>query len=342
MQSSTLYTTQEAVAPQDGDEATDLYVDNAVVSQGAINGNGGFPAKFAAISADASRIFFTSFEPLVPQDVDDRSDVYMRFSSTTSLISIEVVPPVATITAGVPNAGFTKDETPVFEFASSEPASTFVCTVDGGGPIPCSSPKVLGPLSDGPHDFAVRATDPAGNSSGFVGRTFTVDTIDPDPQIDSGPTGFTNDPTPTFTFSADEPVTFACRIDSAAYAPCSGTGTHTTSTLSDDPHSFRLRARDPAGNTEYVSRSFTVDTVAPETSITSVVVSGAKATVKFSGTDANTPLTFQCKLDGGGFSGCKSGKVFRGLSAGPHTVEVRARDNAGNLDPTPASQGFSV
>ena len=113
-------------------------------------------------------------------------------------------------------------------------------------------------------------------------------------------------------------------------------------TLSDGPHSFRLRARDPAGNTEYVSRSFTVDSVPPETSITSVVVSGAKATVKFNGTDANTPLTFQCKLDGGGFSGCKSGKVFRGLSAGPHTVEVRARDKAGNLDPTPASQGFSV
>ena len=185
--SATLYTTQEAVASQDGDEATDLYVDNAVVSQGVINGNGGFPAKFAAISDDASRIFFTSFEQLVPQDVDDRSDVYLRSSGGTSLISIEVVPPVATITAGVADAGFTKDDTPVFEFTSSEPGSTFVCTVDGSGPAPCSSPKVLGSLTDGTHDFAVRATDPAGNSSGFIARTFTVDTISPDPVIDSGP-----------------------------------------------------------------------------------------------------------------------------------------------------------
>ena len=147
---TTFYTTQEAVASQDGDEATDVYSDNAVVSQGAINGNGGFPAKFAAISADASRVFFTSFEQLVPQDVDDRSDIYMRSGSTTSLISIEVVPPVATITAGVADAGFTKDDTPVFEFTSSEPGSTFACTVDGSGPAPCSSPKVLGPLTDGP------------------------------------------------------------------------------------------------------------------------------------------------------------------------------------------------
>ena len=44
----------------------------------------------------------------------------------------------------------------------------------------------------------------------------------------------------------------------------------------------------------------------------------------------------------GAFSGCNSGKVFSGLAAGPHTIRVRAKDKAGNLDPTPASQGFSV
>ena len=65
-------------------------------------------------------------------------------------------------------------------------------------------------------------------------------------------------------------------------------------------------------------------------------------TVRFSGTDANTPLTFQCRIDAGAFSGCNSGKVFRGLAAGAHTIRVRAKDQAGNLDPTPASQGFSV
>ena len=340
--STTFYTTQEAVASQDGDEATDVYADNAVVSQGAINGNGGFPAKFAAISADASRVFFTSFEQLVPQDVDDRSDIYMRSGSTTSLISIEVVPPVATITAGVADAGFTKDDTPVFEFTSSEPGSTFACTVDGSGSVPCSSPKVLGPLTDGPHDFAVSATDPAGNSSGFIARTFTVDTISPDPVIDSGPPAFTKDSTPSFTFSADEPVTFACRIDGDPFGACTEAAAHTTAALSDGLHSFRLLARDQAGNTEHVGSTFTVDTTPPDTTIDSVVVSGSKATVRFSGTDANTPLTFQCRIDAGAFSGCNSGKVFRGLTAGPHTIRVRAKDQAGNLDPTPASQGFSV
>ena len=249
---------------------------------------------------------------------------------------------MATITAGVADAGFTKDDTPVFEFTSSEPGSAFVCTVDGSGPAPCSSPKVLGSLTDGTHDFAVSATDPAGNSSGFIARTFTVDTISPDPVIDSGPLALTKDSTPTFTFSADEPVTFACRIDGDPYAACSEAGAHTTATLADGFHAFRLRARDQAGNTEHVGSTFTVDTTPPETTIDSVVVSGTKATVRFSGTDANPPLTFQCSIDSGRFSGCKSGKVFNGLAAGPHTIRVRARDKAGNLDRTPASQGFSV
>ena len=107
-------------------------------------------------------------------------------------------------------------------------------------------------------------------------------------------------------------------------------------------HSFRLRARDEAGNTEHVGSTFTVDATPPETTIDSVVVSGSNATVRFRGTDAHTPLTFQCRIDSGRFSACKSGKVFNGLAAGPHTIRVRARDNAGNLDRTPASQGFSV
>ena len=123
---------------------------------------------------------------------------------------------------------------------SSRPGSTFECTVDGSGPVPCSSPKVLGPLTDGPHDFAVSATDPAGNSSGFIARTFTVDTISPDPVIDSGPPAFTKDPTPTFTFSADEPVTFACRVDGDPFGACTEAGAHTTAALSDGLHSFRL------------------------------------------------------------------------------------------------------
>ena len=51
--------------------------------------------------------------------------------------------------------------------------------------------------------------------------------------------------------------------------------------------------------------------------------------------------TFQCKLDGSGWSACSSRKTYRGLSRGSHNFQVRAR-NADGTDPTPATRSFTV
>jgi len=344
------FTTQEAFSG-DEDESSDVYQFdfefNSVfrVSGPAIGfegGQAGFPAKFAGASEDGSRVFFTSFERLAPQDIDGARDVYGTFVGS-SLISRESKPPETTIGSGVPQGGFTNDVTPVFSFSSTEAGSTFQCNV-GAVFTSCASPEVFGPLADGVRTIQVRATDAAGNADPTPAtRTFTVDTIAPDPSIDTGP-GLTNDPTPTFTFSADEAVTFACRVDAAAYSACSAATSHTTPALADGAHVLRLRARDSAGNTEHVQRSFTVDATPPETTIDSVVPDSAHArvTVRFSGTDALSTMTFRCSLDGGAFTVCRSPKVFKALTPGPHTVEVRAVDRAGNTDPTPASQGFTI
>ncbi len=55
-------------------------------------------------------------------------------------------------------------------------------------------------------------------------RGFTAETTRPQATITGGPSfgGSTNDPTPSFTFSSNEPgSTFVCRIDAGAYKPCS-------------------------------------------------------------------------------------------------------------------------
>jgi hypothetical protein len=52
--------------------------------------------------------------------------------------------------------------------------------------------------------------------------------------------------------------------------------------------------------------------------------------------------SFQCKLDGGPYRACRSPFTTKRLSLGHHTFKVRARDDSGKLDPSPASYGFRV
>lgn len=86
-----------------------------------------------------------------------------------------------------------------------------------------------------------------------------------------------------------------------------------------------------------------VDTIAPNTVINTHptnTTASASAAFTFSGTDNLTPpasLTFECKLDGGAYAACSSPKNYSGLSAGTHIFLVRAKDQAGKTDATPAS-----
>jgi hypothetical protein len=52
--------------------------------------------------------------------------------------------------------------------------------------------------------------------------------------------------------------------------------------------------------------------------------------------------TFQCKTDSKPFRACRSPFTAKQLSLGHHTFKVRARDESGKLDPTPAAYSFRV
>jgi murein DD-endopeptidase MepM/ murein hydrolase activator NlpD len=73
--------------------------------------------------------------------------------------------------------------TVAFAFASNEPGTTFTCQWDGSPWAPCTSPTTRG-LSVGAHTFAVRATDPAGNtdpSPATSAFTITAPALSPTP-----------------------------------------------------------------------------------------------------------------------------------------------------------------
>jgi len=264
-------------------------------------------------------------------------------SPASRTFTVDATAPQTTIDSGPANP--TNDRTPTFEFSSSEPGSSFECSLDGAAFATCTSPETTASLSDGQHTFEVRATDPAGNTDQTpASRTFTVDATDPQTTIDSGPSGLTNDPTPTFEFSSDEAgATFQCRIDAAAFTSCDSPKTY--GTLADGQHTFEVRATDPAGNTDGspASRTFTVDATAPQTTIDSGPANPTNdrtPTFEFSSSEPGS--SFECSLDGAAFATCTSPETTASLSDGQHTFEVRATDSAGNTDGSPASRTFTV
>ncbi len=186
--------------------------------------------------------------------------------------------------------------------------------------------------------------------------TYVEDETPPDASVDSGPTGLTNDSTPSFTFSATDtaqPVTFQCSIDTGAptFGPCSGPGDSDTpaAPLADGPHTFHVQATDAAGNMATASQSFEVDSVPPSVSIDSGptgTTADASPTFTFSGTDAHGPVTFLCSIDSGTASfGLCSGPgnadtPSSPLADGAHVFRARASDAAGNS--AIATRSFTV
>jgi hypothetical protein len=86
----------------------------------------------------------------------------------------------------------------------------------------------------------------------------------------------------------------------------------------------------------------------PDTSINAQPPSSSPrntASFGFSGSDDVTPavsLTFECKLDAGAFSHCTNPQTYNGLAQGQHTFQVRAKNSAGRIDPTPATYTWMV
>ncbi len=84
------------------------------------------------------------------------------------------------------------------------------------------------------------------------------------------------------------------------------------------------------------------DTNPPDTTITKRPKDKTKkktATFEFSSSESGA--TFECGLDGGAFAPCTSPDTLK-VKKGKHSFEVRARDAAGNVDGSPATDSWKV
>jgi hypothetical protein len=176
------------------------------------------------------------------------------------------------------------------------------------------------------------------------------DTVPPETTIDSGPSGTVNTGPASFAFSSSEAgSTFECSLDGSLYSPCSSPRSYTG--LADGTHTFSVRATDAAGNVDPTpaTRSWTVDTLAPDAPIIVNPPDNSTTAANFalsgSAEAGSTVEVFDGPLSVGTTRADASGawsKALSNVSGGTHTYTARATDAAGNASGASNTKSVNV
>jgi len=288
-------------------------------------------------------------------DFADANPTPQSYATVPTPPECEAPPPTPAVVIDSKPAGVTNLAEAKFTFHASSEATGFECRLDLGTYADCTSGAEItypGPLAEGLHSFRVRASNANGIGSPSS-YSWTVDLTPPSAQITSHPV----DPSPgnsaSFRYdSSDGGSKFECRLApiEASFSACD-TQPKAYSNLADGDYEFEVRAIDNAGNVQPTPTLFSwtvnnalLDETPPETAILSKPADPSTSPVASFTYGSNEPgSTFQCKLDGGSFSGCPAqGITYSGLGEGPHSFQVRAVDTNHNIDPTPAGYSFTV
>ena len=243
--------------------------------------------------------------------------------------SIDVSGSSAYISSGPNNP--TNSDNATFYFGSYESTDTLQCNLDSAGWSDCTSPKTYYDLSEGNHNFSLRAIDLVGNIGTIAYYNWTTDYTNPVVTITSSPPSLTNSSSATFTFSSNEyNSTFECKLEhNSSWSSCSTPITYNG--LSESTHNFYVRTTDEAGNLgNTLTYSWLTDYTAPVVTFTdypSVRTNENLTTFNFT---ADETASFECSFDYGEWYDCNHPVSFSNLAEGTYLFKVRATDNANN------------
>jgi hypothetical protein len=181
--------------------------------------------------------------------------------------------------------------------------------------------------------------DGGGNSCPLPGGA-TVLTTTPATTILSTPGDTNNTRRAIVTFRSNESAAhFQCSLDGGRWLACRSP--FNAGSAREGQHEIRVRAIDSQGNVDPTPASATwlVDLTPPDTVITTrrpYRLRGGRLTISFVGSDAVGIRSFQCRVGRARWKACRSPYTTPILRPGRHTVAVRARDRAGNIDRSPA------
>src|SRR5262249_41346894 len=260
--------------------------------------------------------------------------------------TVDTVAPQTAFTATPPDPS----NGPASFTISTDADATLQCSLDNAAFAACSSPVSipLTGLPDGSHSFRARGVDGAGNIDATPAAfTWTTDTIAPTITLGSAPATIASSTTATFNWTTNESAAYSCRVDAAAFVACgSGTvGTKTFSGLTQGNHTFNVRATDGAGNVSATTAfSWTVDTVAPETTFTATPANPSNGQASFTiATHAHAPPRERL-LAAASVAACSSPVATPPTTrpAGSHPSLARGIAGAANTDSAPASFTWTV
>lgn len=203
-------------------------------------------------------------------------------------------------------------------------------------------------LIEGPYTFTARIIDRATTPSDPTPpRTFYIDFTRPVVTAEASPPPATNEATASFRFNVSEAVTgYVCKLDNVPLPTCATSANPTVSfSVSEGPHTLTVTATDLAGNANDppFTHSWRMDKTAPTVTIKTKPPEQSGSRLAVFGFDSpESPVAYQCSVDGSGFGECAASFSVPDLQDGPHIVQVKARDLAGNTTLEPEEYRWSV
>lgn len=215
------------------------------------------------------------------------------------------------------------------------------CSIDGSAFAACTSP-VVRTYAEGDHTFAVRGVDASGN----VGEQRSLGFSFADTAFTSYPPSHSSSKRAEFGVTSGAGTEFLCSLDSAAWEQCA-TGSSATlvfENLAEGAHTLKVAARRNGYWMDQFPTSYIwiVDTEAPEAVLEVREVEGRAARFTFS-----RPIwtTTSCRLTGptaSDWADCESPVSYADLAPGSYRFEVRATDEAGNVQAVPAAHTWVI
>jgi hypothetical protein len=254
----------------------------------------------------------------------------------------------------------------VFEYSGNDTGGVgidhFECSIDNSNLTICTSPIQFTSvnLGDGTHTFKVLSEDNSSNKDPSPASfNWTIDTVPPDSSILSATDGNksiitsgenTSSNIATFEFSGNDTGGVGadhleCSLDAASFATCTSPVQLTPANITDGTHTFKVLSEDNSSNKDPSPASFnwTVDTIAPTTTI-NTATDGNKSAITNGSTTKSNSMVFrfasndtggvgvdhlECSLDAASFTACTSPVQLTpaNILDGSHTFMVIGQDN---------------